>query len=142
MMLIENSFALSTRLLKKDLYKVREKELVEGYFNGRPTVVDYYIEYENENAYLVVSNNKDRRLSKDGLNHFVKKLVRLSGVKFHLHMFRHTFACGLAKNGIGSYNLQKLMGHTDLRITDRYLRSMGVEDLRDDVNNFSIDNLI
>ncbi|MEA2112518.1 MAG: site-specific integrase [Patescibacteria group bacterium] len=92
--------------------------------------------------YLIVSNNKDGRLSRDGLNHFVKKLVRLSGVKFHLHMFRHTFACACAKNGIGSYKLQKLMGHTDLRMTDRYLRSMGVEDFRDDVNKLNIDNLI
>ncbi len=92
--------------------------------------------------YLIVSNNGDNRLSKDGLNHLVKRLVKLSGVKFHLHQFRHTFACGLGAQGIGSYKLQKLMGHTDLRMTDRYLRSMDVEDLRGDVNNLSIDNLI
>ena len=59
MTLVENTFALSTNLLKEDLRKAREKELVEGYlnisYNGRPTIVDYYVEYENEKAYLVVN---------------------------------------------------------------------------------------
>ena len=59
MSLIEDTFALSTKILKEDLKKAREKELVEGYFNitynGRPTAIDYYVEYENEKACLVVN---------------------------------------------------------------------------------------
>lgn len=59
--LVENSFALSTHLLKKDLHKARRKEPVEGYLNflhnGKPSVLDYFTEYEGEDAYLVVSFN-------------------------------------------------------------------------------------
>ncbi|MFZ2522510.1 MAG: hypothetical protein WAX44_03315 [Minisyncoccia bacterium] len=57
--LIENSFALTTHLLKKDLRKTRKKESVEGYLNivhnNKPSVADYYIEHEDEKAYLVVT---------------------------------------------------------------------------------------
>lgn len=57
--LVENSFALSTHLLKKDLYKARRKEPVEGYlnflYNDRPSVLDYSIEYGDECTYLIIS---------------------------------------------------------------------------------------
>ena len=57
---IENSFALSTKLLKKDLQKARRKESVEGgYLNfvhdGRGRALDYEIEYLPDGAtYLVI----------------------------------------------------------------------------------------
>lgn len=105
-----------------------------------------FISERNKKGYksehLIVSNNNDRKLSVHGLKHWVDRMNKIAGVKFHLHQFRHTFACGLGSQGIGSYKLQKLMGHTDLRMTERYLRSMGVEDLRDDVNRLDIDNLM
>jgi len=106
---------------------------------------DYISERNNKKyktEYLLASSNQDEKFSVHGLKHWVKKFVELSGVKFHLHQFRHTFACGLAADGIGSYKLQKLMGHTDLRMTDRYLRSMGVEDFRNEINRLNIDNLV
>jgi integrase len=30
--------------------------------------------------------------------------------------------------------IQKLMGHSDIKMTDKYLRSMKAGDLRDDIN--------
>ncbi len=59
--LIEDCFALSTKLLRKDLKKARNKELVEGEYlnfllNGRSSVLDYSIEYNSDgNTYLVVN---------------------------------------------------------------------------------------
>ena len=57
--LIENTFALSTKLIKKDLKKARLKEPVEdGYLNfrhnGKASVLDYSVEYEDENTYLLI----------------------------------------------------------------------------------------
>jgi len=59
--LIENCFKLSTKILRSDLRKARNKEVVsEGYLNflhnGRPSALDYSIEYgPDDNAYLVVN---------------------------------------------------------------------------------------
>ncbi|MGB2580167.1 MAG: site-specific integrase [Minisyncoccia bacterium] len=92
--------------------------------------------------YLLVSGNEDRGLSVHGLKHWVKRLNDLSGVRFHLHQFRHSFACELAKRNVNAVNMQKLMGHSDLRMTERYVRSLTVDDLRNDVNMLNIDNFI
>lgn len=57
----EDYFALSTKLLKKDLHKARRKEPVEDEFlnfvhNGRSGALDYSIEHSaDENTYLVVN---------------------------------------------------------------------------------------
>ena len=61
--LIENTFALRAHLLKKTFVKRGEKEPVEGYLNflhnDRPSVLDYSIEYENEDTYLIVNFNAE-----------------------------------------------------------------------------------
>jgi integrase len=60
-------------------------------------LVIYLKDYLNQRRhlttqYLIVSSTRDNMLSYDGLNHLVKKFVAVSGVKFTLHRFRHTFA--------------------------------------------------
>ncbi len=59
--LIESCFGLSTKLLRNDLQKARQKEPVEGEYlnfihNGKSSVLDYSIEYNSDgNTYLVVN---------------------------------------------------------------------------------------
>jgi hypothetical protein len=59
--LIESCFGLSTKLLRNDLQKARNKEPIEGEYlnfihNGKSSVLDYSIEYNSDgNTYLVVN---------------------------------------------------------------------------------------
>lgn len=80
--------------------------------------------------YLFTSSQSDSALTQHGLKHWVKKYKKLSGVNFHVHRFRHTFACSLAKTGVDITSIMKLLGHTSLRMTERYLRSIQSEDAR------------
>jgi len=43
------------------------------------------------------------------------------------HVFRHTFATGLVKNGADVTAVQKMLGHSDLSVTQQYIRVAGVE---------------
>src|SRR6185503_13374099 len=62
--------------------------------------------------YLLVSTNKgDARLTTHGLKHWEKRMNKFSGVRFHLHRFRHTFATNLAIKDVGVVKIQKLLGH-------------------------------
>jgi len=92
-------------------------------------------------SYLFVSNGLDHRLTTAGLKHWVDRINRRSGIKFHLHRFRHTFATNLAMQDVGAIKIQKLMGHTDIKMTQTYLRSVSTEDLREDVSKLSFENL-
>jgi integrase/recombinase XerD len=49
--------------------------------------------------------------------------------KFGLHRFRHTYATTLLRDGLDIKNVQRLMGHTDIASTMRYLHAMGSDDL-------------
>lgn len=91
--------------------------------------------YKTEN--LIVSSKKDKGLSRDGLKHWVEKIKEISGVKFHLHQFRHTFACKLVEVNINIYKIQKLMGHANITMTVKYLRSLKTEDMGEDIEKIS-----
>lgn len=49
------------------------------------------------------------------------RAVRLAGIRdFHFHDLRHTFASNLVMAGIDLYVVSKLMGHRDIKSTQRY----------------------
>ncbi len=105
-----------------------------------PTLVLHLEEYFKERRkgnykteYLFVSSNEDKGLTRHGLKHWVGRLIKLSGVKFHLHRFRHSFACNLYKSGANLLKIQALMGHADIKMTMSYLRSIKYEDTREDI---------
>jgi integrase/recombinase XerD len=106
-----------------------------------PTLIMHlkdYIDERNKNQYktehLLVSTHGDTGLTRDGLRHWERRLNKLSGVKFHLHRFRHSFATNLAKKDVGIVKIQKLLGHASLSMTERYVRSIISEDLQDEIN--------
>lgn len=92
-------------------------------------------------ARFFISQGKDQELTLHGLKHWVERIVKKSGVRFHLHRLRHTFATNLGLQGVSAIKIQKLMGHSDLRMTQAYLRSIEAEELYEDINRISFDNL-
>jgi integrase/recombinase XerD len=107
---------------------------------------DYVQERKRHRTYttpfLFVSLNEDAGLTNFGLKYWVDRLKRLSGVDFHLHQFRHTFAHNLGVNGTSAIQLQRLLGHTDLRMTQAYVRSLSAEDLRPEMEKLNMDQLL
>lgn len=101
-----------------------------------------YMEERNKRKYktpyLIVSSIQDKGLSREGLRHWVKRYIELSGVKFHVHRFRHTFATMLEENNVCASKIQKLMGHQDIKMTMVYLRSTKAEDFGDELEKLSI----
>ena len=113
-----------------------------------PQLKFYLLEYLNERKkrgykthYFLVSNSSDTRLTLHGLKHWVARISTASGVKFHLHRFRHTFATNLGMQDVGVIKIQKLMGHTDIKMTQTYLRSVSTEKMKEDIGKLSFENL-
>lgn len=69
--------------------------------------------------------NKDKRqLRISGLNAVFAKLkkdLKLGGEKFSPHTWRHTFAKTFLLNGGDIFSLQKILGHSDITTTKRYI---------------------
>lgn len=51
---------------------------------------------------------------------------------FRFHDLRHTFATRLSQAGVDLYKVAKLLGHKDIRVTQRYAHH-NTESLRDGV---------
>ena len=52
------------------------------------------------------------------------------GEKIDIHALRHTFASRLARNGVGLAQAQKLLGHSDPKLTAAIYTHLDTEDLR------------
>ncbi len=106
---------------------------------------DYLLERSRHRLttqFLFASRARDDGLTTDGLDHLIKSVRKASGVKFHVHQFRHTFAVNLLNNGSDIAKLKQLLGHRDIRMTATYLRCLPSTALRADVEALNLDNLV
>ena len=56
--------------------------------------------------------------------------VDAQSAKIDIHSLRHTFASRLAKNGVGLAQAQRLLGHSDPKLTTAIYTHLDAEDLR------------
>ena len=66
------------------------------------------------------------------------KTLKIEGVRFSPHTLRHTFAVGYLRQGGNVFYLQRILGHTSLEMTNKYVRSLGVEDPKAVHERFSL----
>lgn len=68
-------------------------------------------------------------ISKAVVSLLVRTYARAAGIKKRVtpHVFRHSFATGLVRNGADITAVQKMLGHSDLKVTQIYSRVAGVE---------------
>jgi integrase/recombinase XerD len=87
---------------------------------------------------LTRKNRKTRRLfvnrhggpvSSQVVSLMIRTHARQAGLKTKVtaHTFRHTFATDLVKNGADITAVQRMLGHVDLKTTEQYIRSLGLD---------------
>ncbi|MBI3945529.1 MAG: tyrosine-type recombinase/integrase [Armatimonadetes bacterium] len=80
-----------------------------------------------------------KALTRNGLLQMVQALgakAGIVGVRCSPHTFRHTFAVNFLRNGGNAFSLKLLLGHEDLKTTERYL-ALAQGDLADQHRAFS-----
>ena len=108
--------------------------VLKNYVNER-------LERGAECSALFLSNTSNTPFNTHGLKHLVKIVNEHSGVKFHMHQFRHTFAVNLVAK-LGIYNLQRLLGHKDIRMTEKYLRYSPNEEYSEALDELRLQDFI
>ncbi len=111
--------------------------------NALEAYLKCYKEAHYEGTSLFASSvMRGRGLTLNGLKHLVDKVRKESGIQFHVHQFRHTFAVNLLNNGTDIGKLRQLMGHKDITMTAQYLREIPQKALKDDVDALSFHNML
>lgn len=63
-----------------------------------------------------------------GINKQLKAIAKRAGVKeFTFHSSRHTFARQAHKRGVSNVEIQNLMAHSSLNVTERYMKSLNTD---------------
>lgn len=73
---------------------------------------------------LWISTTLDRPFTNHGAKHLINLISKETKINCHLHRFRHTFATNYYKRTHDLVGLKSLMGHTTLKMTLTYLRSL------------------
>jgi len=68
-------------------------------------------------------------LSSQVVGIMIRTCARKAGIgkQVTAHCFRHTFATALVKTGADITAVQKMLGHVDLKTTEQYIRSLGLD---------------
>lgn len=117
-----------TSALKK--YLIKYERVRELYFRDK---------FIDDNYFL---SRTGRQLTVEANERVVATMGELAGVREEIrcspHTIRHYFAQSQLRNGLDVYSLSRLLGHTSINITRRYLQSLQDEDLIDMANNTSV----
>jgi len=136
---------IESRLLKVrgETSKSRRTRLIPLH----PTIIAHLRDYLRireayKTPFLLVSRINDDGLSSDGFKHLIQDVQDRSGVKFHVHQLRHTFAVNFLKSSNNLAKLQQLLGHKSIMMTTVYLRCLPPSEMTKDIDSMYIDNFI
>jgi integrase/recombinase XerD len=82
-------------------------------------------------GFLWVTEDQNTRLAYGGLRALLERQAKMAGIGIPTaHSFRRAFAITMLRNGTDLVTLARLMGHTNLKVLQRYLKQLP-EDLQD-----------
>lgn len=82
-------------------------------------------------------NQANEQLTTEALAHAFTKYCKQRGCsKTSIHGLRHSFALNWIRNGGNQFKLQKILGHSTLEMTRRYV-ALAAVDLKEDYDKFS-----
>ena len=82
-------------------------------------------------------NSGNEHLSTEALTHSFARYCKTRGCKHtNIHGLRHSFALNWVRSGGSEFKLQKILGHSTLDMTRRYV-ALATADLKEDFDRFS-----
>lgn len=96
-------------------------ERLDQWLQQRPDVADTHL----------FLNQHNRQLTVAGVQYLMRRYASKAGISITCHQLRHTFARRLAEERMPTESIGKLLGHSQLATTQRYIAGAD-PDLRDD----------
>lgn len=128
---IENSEHFRTKSRKNRIVPLNDrlvKVLSEYFLNPDQTL--RMVEFEK---FLFGANGHTPYNKSYISRRFTRHLKRIGLSNFHFHCLRHTFASSLVRSGVSAFHVQQILGHSDLKTTEKYLHCR-IDDLREAVS--------
>lgn len=109
------------------------------------SVLTEYLTYrqsKSDDDYLF-PNIYGEQLPRTTLQMSITKYCKKRGIeKYSLHLFRHCFATNYLRAGGNPLTLQRILGHSTLKMVNKYIQ-MNTRDLQQDIDKFNpLDNVV
>jgi site-specific recombinase XerD len=90
----------------------------------------YLVYRPHSDMHALWLSEEGRPMLDSGVQSFIKRLKERAGITTSgiTHRFRHTFALSFLRADRNVFNLQYLLGHSDLEMVRRYTSTLGMED--------------
>jgi len=129
--------------------RLRKTILIQETKNGSPKAIPLNttaLEVLNQRSKVksikndyVFFNHNGRKINPCVLRKSFRAVLSKEGIEnLRLHDLRHTFATRLAQSGVDLYKISKLLGHKDIKMTQRYAHHC-TDSLRDGVDTLETD---
>jgi site-specific recombinase XerD len=102
------------------LFSITCREAIKRYWRQRGAQLEYFKGTDPDEPFWYTWDY--RPLTSNGFASIVRQVRAGSGVNFHAHMMRHTFATKLAGDKVALSVLKELLGHKDIGITQMYIQ--------------------
>lgn len=89
---------------------------------ARKHIVAYLRDNKHDSAYLFTTR-KGGKYTTGGIRYITDVIEERTGIHIHPHRFRRTLATDLAKKGMPIQEIQKLLGHTSIETTRKYIET-------------------
>jgi len=92
----------------------------------------YAVKYSGAGKLLFGTRNNRRVTTRNFQRDFkaIGKKLGITGVRLSPHTLRHTFAVSYLRAGGNLYYLSRLLGHSSVKTTETYLKSVNVDELQ------------
>jgi site-specific recombinase XerD len=107
----------------------------------RRVILAYRREVDHEIEAAFMQTLDGRRFSPNGLRSLLLRLGKRAGLHITPHMLRRTFATLSLRNGMNVIELQGLLGHSSLEMTEHYVQLLETDYARAHKRYGPIDNL-
>ena len=75
---------------------------------------------EDTTRTYLFENAHGQPFTKNRVEQYFSRLAKRSGIKFHPHMLRHTFATTVMAKNANVFAVKDIMGHSSLQTTMKY----------------------
>lgn len=96
--------------------------------NQLAKVLKEWLKYRQDESDYLFTGQTGKKLSEITISSSVKTYNRSRGIEVtSVHAFRHYYATKLIENGTDIFTISKLLGHTNITVTQNYLKSLNME---------------
>lgn len=104
-----------------------------------PDVCRLLVDRQTKSSGENVFHEDGKQLNRLKVSRDFKRFVRKAGLgeELHFHSLRHTFASWLVEQGVSLYEVQKMMGHSSIMVTEKYSH-LDVGNLHGSINKIGV----